>query len=70
MASGANHITMFRLAAKAFRHILSRKQSNFIPVLKWLDYVVKKSAPPCGKELVKLERIVKEGEAVYCGYKY
>lgn len=70
MASGANHITMFRLAAKAFRHILSRKQSNYIPVLKWLDYVVKQSAPPCGKELVKLGRIVKEGEAVYCGYKY
>lgn len=70
MASGANHITILRLAATAFQHILRRKQSNYVPVLKWLDCVIKKSTPPCGKELVKLGRIVKEGEAVYCGYKY
>lgn len=70
MASGADQITIPRLAAKAFRHILSRKQSKYVPVLKWLDYVVKKSAPPCEKELLKLGRIIKEGEAVFCGYKY
>lgn len=70
MASGANYMTILRLAAKAFQHVLSRKQSNYAQVLKWLDNVIKKSAPPCGKELVKLGRIVKEGEAVYCGYKY
>lgn len=70
MVSGANHITMLRLAAKAFQHILGRKQSNYVVVLKWLDYVIKKSAPPCRKELVRLGRIVEEGDAVYCGYKY
>lgn len=63
-------MTILRLAAKAFQHVLSRKQSNYVPVLTWLENVAKKSAPPFGKELVTLGRIVKEGEAVYCGYKY
>ncbi len=68
--SGANDTMIHRLAAKAFHHVLSRKQCNYAPVLEWLNDAIERSAPSGGKELLKLGKIVKEGEAVFCGYKY
>lgn len=59
-----------RLAAKAFSTVLGKKQSQYGPVLEWLDVAIQTAAPTIGKESFKMRRIVKEGEAVFRGYKY
>lgn len=60
----------FRLAAKAFQHILRRKQSKYGEVLLWLEGVMESSVAGSRREVVKLERIAKNGEGVFRGYKY
>jgi len=59
-----------RLAATAFRNVLSRKQSNYREVIAWLDVAIRKSAPSCKTEASRLNRIAKHGEAVFRGYKF
>lgn len=59
-----------RLATTAFRNVLGRKQSKYREVIAWLDAAIGQSAPKTGKEACWLNRIAKQGEAVYRGYKY
>lgn len=66
----ADDIMLHRLAAKAFNSILRRKQCKYGPVLEWLDGVLQRSAPTEGKELMKLARVVRKGEAAFKSYKY
>ena len=61
---------LFRLAAKAFQHILSRKQSKYGEVLQWLQGMIESSVAGNPNEALKLERIANNGKRVFCGYKY
>ncbi|KAL9124591.1 MAG: hypothetical protein Q9217_006090 [Psora testacea] len=58
------------LASKAFRHILGRKQSRYREVLVWLDGAIGDAMPEGGKELLMMNRIVRQGDEVFRGYKY
>lgn len=62
--------TYYRLAAKAFDHVLRRKQSQYGQVLAWLRVTAQASAPTSGKEALMLGRVVRDGEAAFHGYKY
>lgn len=70
MADYTAFTTILRLAAKAFHNVLRRKQSKYGQVLEWLDAAIQRCAPADGIESLKMGRIVKEGEGVFCGYKY
>ena len=59
-----------RLAGKAFQHVLGRKQSRYREVLVSLDGAIRETVPMDGKELQKLNRIVKRGNEIFRGYKY
>lgn len=63
----ADHISDDRLAAKAFRHVLGRKQTNYQEVIAWLDVALEQVAP---LKPSRLNRIAKQGEAVFRGYKF
>lgn len=59
-----------RLAAAAFRQVLSSKQSSYSEVLAWLEGK-KKAARLVGlKEASQLERIAMKGLDVFGGYKF
>ncbi len=59
-----------RLATTAFRNVLGRKQSKYGEVIAWLDVAIGESAPTNGKEACRLNRIARQGEAVFRGYKF
>lgn len=54
----------------AFRSILGRKQSKYHEVIAWLDVAIENSAPKNRTEASRLNRIAKQGEVVFRGYKY
>ena len=64
------HFDTPRLASKAFRHVLGRKQSRYRGVLDWLDGAIVNAGPRSCRELLKLKRIAKQGDKVFAGYKY
>lgn len=57
------------LAAKAFRSILAKKQSKYGPVIFWLDHAIWRTKPDNAKEMWRLNKVVKEGDAVFLDYK-
>ncbi len=59
-----------RLAAKAFRNILAKKQSQYRHVIIWLDEAIRRTKPDNAKEMWRLNRVVKEGDAVFLDYKF
>lgn len=59
-----------RLAAKAFRNILGRKQSKYGQVIAWLEDAIWRTKPENAKEMWRLNRVVKEGDAVFLDYKF
>ena len=59
-----------RLGATAFRSVLGRKQSKYREVTAWLEVAIRESMPGNGKELSKLRRIARQGDAVFSDYKY
>ena len=61
---------MHRLAAKAFRNILGTKQSKYRHVILWLDDAICRTEPDNAKDRWRLNRIVKEGDAVFIDYKF
>ena len=61
---------MNRLAAKAFRNVLSRKQSKYHHVMLWLDDAIRRTKPDKTREMWRLNRIVKEGNAVFLNYQF
>ncbi len=59
-----------RLAAKAFRNILAKKQSKYRHVIIWLDEAIRRTKPDNAKEMWRLNRVVKAGDAVFLDYKF
>ena len=59
-----------RLAAKAFRNTLAKKQSKYRHVIIWLDEAIWRTKPDNAKEMWRLDRVVKEGDAVFLDYKF
>lgn len=70
MCHMANQRMIHRLAAKAFHNVLSKKQSNYRPVILWLDDAIRRTKPDDSKEMWRLNRVVKEGNAVFLDYKF
>ena len=66
----ANQRMIHRLAAKAFRNILAKKQSKYRLVILWLDDAIRRTKSDKAKEMWKLNRIVKEGDAIFIDYKF
>ena len=50
--------------------MLGRKQTGYREVLAWLDGAIGDAMPRGGKELLKMRRIVKQGDETFRGYKY
>ena len=65
-----NRRIIHRLAAKAFRSILAKKQSKYGPVIFWLDHAIWRTKPDNAKEMWRLNKVVKEGDAVFLDYKF
>lgn len=59
-----------RLAAKAFRNILGKKQSKYGHVIVLLDGAIWRTKPDNASEMRRLNRVVKEGNAVFLDYKF
>lgn len=59
-----------RLAAKAFRNILAKKQSKYRHVMLWLDDAIWRTKPNNAKDMSRLNRVVNEGDAVFLDYKF
>ena len=70
MRHTANQRMIHRLAAKAFHNILSKKQSKYRDVILWLNQAIWRTKPDDTMEMWRLNRIVKEGNAVFLGYKF
>ena len=66
----ANRRMMHRLAAQAFRNILGKKQSKYRHVIRWLDEAIWRTKPDNATETRRLNRVVKEGDAVFLDYKF
>ena len=60
----------YRLATTAFRTILGKKQSRYGEVLAWLDVAIGQSAARNRKEAYRLNRVAKQGEIAFRGYKF
>lgn len=58
------------LAAAAFRSVLGRKQTRFAEVLRWLNLVWKNARPGRDREAVRLAKVVREGNAVFAGWRF
>lgn len=59
-----------RLAAKAFRNILTKKQSKYRHVILWLDGAIWRTKPNNARDMSRLNRVVNEGDAVFLDYKF
>lgn len=59
-----------RLANSAFRSVLGRKQSNYGPVITWLDRGIQDSTLGNAKEMARLKRIAKQGDVVFRDYRF
>lgn len=61
---------ILRLAAKAFRNIVGKKQSKYHLVILWLDDAIWRTKPKDANEMWRLNKVVKEGDAVFLDYKF
>jgi len=59
-----------RLAAQAFRSILSKKQTAFLGVIDWLNTTLADAVPFKEKEALKLAKAVQQGNIVFRNYRY
>ena len=64
------HDDTSRLASKAFRRVLGRKQSGYHGVLAWLDGAIVNAMPGNARAVLKLQRIAQQGDQVFAGYRY
>lgn len=58
------------LGAVAFSHILQRKQTQFVAVLRSLDNMKKSARPKTDREALRLKKVVRDGNAVFDGWRY
>lgn len=65
-----NHFMLRRLAAKAFRKVLGQKQSKYGAVILWLDDAVGRTKPKRAKEMWRLNKVVRESDAVFLDYRF
>ena len=70
MANYTGDTRTSRLAARAFHHVLEQKQTNFHPVVVWLDGIMATARVGSEQHLAQLERIAQDGDLVFKGYKY
>ena len=70
MCHMANRRTLHRLAAKAFRNVLGKKQSKYHHVIPWLDNAIWRTKPKDNQGMWRLHRAVKKGDAVFLDYKF
>lgn len=60
----------YRLAAKAFRNVLAKKQSAYGDVIAWLDDAIGESTARNRKEASRLNGIANKGNAIFSDYRY
>ncbi|KAL1981064.1 hypothetical protein VTN96DRAFT_3129 [Rasamsonia emersonii] len=58
------------LGAGAFCHILARKQTQFGAVLRFLAQLQRANRPRTDREALLLKRVMREGNAVFDGWRY
>lgn len=58
------------LAAAAFQFVLKRKQTRYVPVLRWLDSQGKAARPTTDAEAVRLVQVVKRGNVLFEGWRF
>ena len=59
-----------RLASRAFRSVLSQKQTKYAQVVEWLDCQTKETAPKGRREAQRLIQAVDCGNVVFHKYRY
>lgn len=58
------------LAAAAFRHVFSRKQTRYGAVLSWLDQMYKANRPKTDGKSVRLAQVVRKGNLLYRSWRF
>lgn len=61
---------MRRLAGRAFGHVLGQKQTAYRAVVVWLDGLMAGVNVGSRREVERLERIAREGDAIFRGYHF
>lgn len=58
------------LGAGAFCHVLARKQTQFAAVLRFLAQLQRANRPRTDREALQLRRVMREGNAIFDGWRY
>jgi telomerase reverse transcriptase len=58
------------LGAAAFCHVLSRKQTQFSSVLRFLEQLQRATRPETDRDALQMKRVIREGNAVFDGWRY
>ncbi|KAF5865472.1 hypothetical protein ETB97_003730 [Aspergillus alliaceus] len=64
------HSQIQYLAAAAFQFVLSRKQTRYTLVLRWLDLVLKGSRPRSDAKAIRLAQVVQKGNVMYGSWRF
>lgn len=67
---GVSSLQIRHLCAAAFRHVLFRKQTTFVQVLKGLQQMEKSSRPKTDREVLLLRRVMKEGNSIFDNWRF
>ena len=70
MESHITNRTCDRLATRAFRTILAKKQSRYRDVIAWLDGAIAEVKLATRQEVFRLDEIVDKGNAMFSGYRF
>ncbi|OKL61688.1 hypothetical protein UA08_02399 [Talaromyces atroroseus] len=58
------------LGSAAFRHILGRKQTNFVSTLRGLQNIQNRCKPRSDKEVIRMRWIIQEGNKMFDNWRY
>ncbi|CRG91151.1 telomerase reverse transcriptase [Talaromyces islandicus] len=67
---GVSSLQIRHLCAAAFRHVLLRKQTTFVYVLKGLQLMERSSRPKTDREIILLRRVMKEGNSIFDNWRF
>lgn len=58
------------LAAAAFQFVLSRKQTRYTEVLRWLELISKAARPNSDRAAVRMTQVVRDGNLIFDGWRF